>query len=133
MNEPATIRLEHVYAHAPSVVWRALTDPEIHAKWFAAGDIRPVVGHLFDLDMGGFGKQPCEVVAVEPERHLKYRFATGTLDTTIAWTLFPEGEGTRLVLEHHGFDLGSPLGHRAYHGMKSGWPAILLRLAAIAP
>ncbi|RKH52114.1 hypothetical protein D7X55_05245 [Corallococcus sp. AB049A] len=44
MNPPAVIQLDHVYAHPPSAVWKALTTPELHAKWWAAGDVRPVVG-----------------------------------------------------------------------------------------
>jgi uncharacterized protein YndB with AHSA1/START domain len=41
--KPGTIRVEHVYRHPPSSVWRALTDPVLHALWFVPGDIRPVV------------------------------------------------------------------------------------------
>jgi uncharacterized protein YndB with AHSA1/START domain len=128
MAAPAVIKLDHVYAHAPSAVWRTLTDPELHARWWAAGDVRPIVGHRFHLDMGPWGKQPCEVLAVEPERLLQYRFASGTLDTIITWRLAPEGTGTRLTLTHEGFDLDSPMGRRAYEGMKPGWPGVLSRL-----
>lgn len=125
------IRLEHLYGHPPSAVWRALTDPGLHARWWAAGDVRPVVGHRFELDMGPWGKQPCEVLEVEPERFLRYRFAIGTLDTTITWTLLPEGRGTRLILDHEGFDLGSPMGRQALEGMKAGWPDVLSRMAGV--
>lgn len=128
-TERAVIRLEHHYAHSPAAVWRALTDPELHARWWAAGDVKPVVGHRFELDMGQWGKQPCEVLAVEPERLLSYRFATGRLDTTITWRLVPEGAGTRLELTHEGFDLDSPMAKQAFEGMKKGWPAVLERLA----
>jgi uncharacterized protein YndB with AHSA1/START domain len=85
--------LEHGYAHPPSKVWEALTDPKLHALWWAAGDVRPVVGHRFELDMGSWGKQSCEVLEAEHERLLKYRFATGTLDTIITWQLIPENGG----------------------------------------
>ncbi|RKH70419.1 SRPBCC family protein [Corallococcus aberystwythensis] len=128
MNPPAIIQLDHVYAHPPSAVWKALTDPVLHAKWWAAGDVRPIVGHRFTLDMGAWGQQPCEVLAVEPERLLQYLFATGTLDTTITWRLTPEGTGTRLTLTHEGFNLDSPMGRRALEGMKQGWPGVLARL-----
>lgn len=130
MNEHATIRLEHVYAQPPALVWRALTEPSLHEKWWAKGDVRPVVGHTFTLDMGPFGHQPCEVLEVEPERRLVYSFAGGAIDTRIAWTLVPEGAGTRLVLEHSGFDLASPLAKKAFEGMGSGWPKVLDRLAS---
>ena len=127
-TERAVIRLEQHYDHPPAAVWRALTDPELHARWWAAGDVKPVVGHRFELDMGQWGKQPCEVVAVEPERLFSYRFATGRLDTIITWRLAPEGTGTRLELTHEGFDLDS-LSRQAFEGMKKGWPAVLERLA----
>lgn len=127
----AVIHLEHVYKQSPAAVWRALTDPELHARWWAKGDVRPIVGHRFELDMGSFGMQACEVLAVEPERLLQYRFATGTLDTIITWRLRPEGTGTHLSLTHEGFDLDSPLAQRAFHGMRSGWPTVLGRLEAL--
>jgi uncharacterized protein YndB with AHSA1/START domain len=130
MTTPSTIRIERSYAHPPAKIWRALTDPELHAKWWAAGDVRPVVGHRFTLDMGKWGQQACEVLAVETERLLRYRFATGTLDTLITWELAPEGEGTRLTLTHEGFNLDSPLGRSALEGMRDGWPNVLERLAA---
>jgi uncharacterized protein YndB with AHSA1/START domain len=129
MTERGVIRLSRLINHPPAKVWKALTDPEIHAKWWAAGDVRPVVGHRFTLDMGPWGQQPCEVLAVEPERLLSYSFAPGTLDSTITWRLEPEDDGTRLHLEHAGFDLDSPLGKKAFEGMGAGWPAVLERIA----
>jgi uncharacterized protein YndB with AHSA1/START domain len=131
MKTPAVIELDRVYAHSPARVWRALTDPALHARWWAAGDVRPVVGHRFELDMGKWGKQPCKVLAVETERLLSYRFATGTLDTTVTWKLAPEGAGTRLTLIHEGFDLDSPLSKQAFEGMKAGWPSVLTRLEGV--
>lgn len=128
MSTAPVIKLDHFYAHAPARVWRALTTPEIHARWWAAGDVRAEVGHRFELDMGAWGKQPCEVLAVEPERLLKYSFAPGLLDTTITWLLTPEGSGTRLTLVHEGFDLESPMGKKALEGMGKGWPGILARM-----
>jgi uncharacterized protein YndB with AHSA1/START domain len=128
MTEPAVIRCDQFLPHRPAAVWKALTDPELHAKWWAAGDVRPVVGHRFTLDMGAFGQQPCEVTAVEPERLLGYVFAADTLNTTITWRLEPEGNGTRLFLEHAGFDLDSPMGRAAFDGMGKGWPDVLRRI-----
>lgn len=124
------LEFERYYAHPPSAVWRALTDPERHARWWAAGNVRAVVGHTFTLDMGKWGQQPCEVLEVQPERLFKYRFATGRLDTIITWRLAPDGDGTRLTLTHEGFDLDSPMGRAAFEGMKPGWPHVLARLDA---
>ncbi|MFJ3098611.1 SRPBCC family protein [Streptomyces hydrogenans] len=127
-GDSGTITCEKFLPHPPAAVWRALTDPGLHARWWAAGDVKPVVGHRFTLDMGNFGSQPCEVTAVEDQRLLAYRFAEGTLDTTLTWSLRPEGEGTLLVLTHAGFDLDSPMGRQAYEGMGKGWPHVLNRL-----
>lgn len=128
MKTPDVIELEHVYPHPPSAVWRALTTPALHARWWAAGDVRPVVGHRFELDMDRWGKQACQVLAVEPERLLSYLFAAGVLDTTITWRLTPEGAGTRLKLRHEGFNLETPLGRQALAGMGAGWPGVLREL-----
>ena len=132
MITPGTIQLEEYIDHPPARVWKALTDPALHARWWAAGDVRPVVGHRFTLDMGPkFGKQSCEVIAVEAERLLSYSFAPGTLNTTITWRLQAEGRGTRLFLEHKGFDLESPMGKAAFEGMGGGWPKILKSIAGV--
>ncbi|WP_306328349.1 SRPBCC family protein [Streptomyces venezuelae] len=126
-----TLHCDQFIAHPPQAVWRALTDPELHARWWAAGDVRAEVGHRFTLDMGQWGPQECEVLAVEPERLLSYSFAPGTLDTTITWRLEPEGTGTRLFLDHAGFDLDSPLGKAAFEGMGRGWPGLLRRIEKV--
>ena len=131
MTDSDTVHCDRYLPHPPAAVWRALTDPELHARWWAAGDVRPVVGHRFELDMGPWGSQRCEVTAVEEERLLRYTFAEGDLDTVITWRLVPEGRGTRLLLEHAGFDLDSPLGRAALDGMGKGWPHVLERLDTV--
>ena len=119
------LRFDLYISHPPTAVWRALTDPDLLGLWWATGDVKPLVGHRFTLDMGNWGIQPCEVTAVEPERRLEYHFARGVLDTTIVWRVEPEDEGTRLYLEHAGFDLDSPMGRQAFAGMGNGWPHVL--------
>ena len=131
MTEPGLIRCDQFIACPPETVWQALTDPELHARWWAGGDVRAEVGHRFTLDMGPWGQQRCQVTAVEPGRLLRYSFEGGGLDTTITWRLEPEGEGTRLFLQHEGFDLDSPLGRQALDGMGSGWPQVIARLGKV--
>ena len=123
-----TIRLEQYLAHPQAKVWSALTDPELHARWWAALDVRAEVGHRFELDMGEWGRQRCTVLAVEPEGLFSYTFAEGALDTTITWRVTAEGDGTRLLLEHAGFDLGNPMGKQAFDGMGAGWPHVVPRI-----
>lgn len=131
MTPPDTLRFERVLARPRAAVWRALTDPELHARWWAAGDVRAVVGHRFTLDMGAWGAQPCEVIEVIEGERLVYRFAVGTLDTTLTWELADHPEGTRVVLVHAGFAVDTPMGRQALEGMGRGWPGVLDRLAAL--
>jgi uncharacterized protein YndB with AHSA1/START domain len=130
-QKPDVIACDQFIPHPPAAVWRVLTEPDLHARWWVAGDVRPVVGHRFTLDMGSWGEQPCQVLEVEPERLLRYTFAEGSLDTTITWRLHAEGNGTRLFLEHAGFDLDSPMGRTALDGMGNGWPKLVRRVEAV--
>jgi uncharacterized protein YndB with AHSA1/START domain len=127
----ASVQLTEVLPYGLARVWRALTDPTLLAQWWAAGDIRPVVGHRFTMDMGPWGQQPCEVLAVQPQRLISYSFAPDTLHTAITWRLEPEGQGTRLTLEHAGFDVDSTPGLQAWQGMGAGWPRVLARLGPV--
>lgn len=125
-----TIHVDQFLPQPPQKVWRMLTEPERLARWWATGDIRPEVGHHFTLEMGRWGSQPCTVTGVEPERLLSYTFAEGTMDWTLTWRLVAEGTGTRLFLEHAGFDLTDERHKDAYENMSRGWAgAVLPKLA----
>lgn len=127
MTENA-IRLERRYPHPAPAVWEALTTPELLARWWAPGDIAPVVGHRFAMDMGPWGHQQCEVLAVEPGESITFLFAEGHLDTTITWRLEAVDGGTVLHHEHAGFNLDTPMGRQALDGMGNGWRALLERI-----
>lgn len=115
---PATISVDQFIAAPPETVWRALTDPDLHARWWAPGDIAPVVGHRFELEMPGWGQAPCEVLEVDEPRRFVYTF---TENWTLTWRLAPEGRGTRLLLEHSGFDLDDHRMRTAFNRMGPGW------------
>ncbi|WFR84186.1 SRPBCC domain-containing protein [Arthrobacter sp. Y-9] len=125
------IRLERHFPHPIERVWEAITTPELLARWWAAGDIAPVVGHRFTLDMAHWGEQRCEVLAVEPGRSLTILFAEGVLDTTITWRLESVADGTVLHFEHAGFRLDTPAGRQALDGMGHGWPGVLGRIETV--
>ncbi len=130
MPNLASITLTQDIARPVDAVWRALTEPELVAKWWAPGDIAPEVGHAFTLNMGAFGEQKCTVTAVEPQELFAYTFGEGFLNTTITWRLELIEGGTRVYFEHAGFDLDSPVGTQAYQGMGGGWPQILGQIEA---
>ncbi len=67
--------------------------------------------------MPGWGNVPCTVLeVVEPER-LSYTFG----EWALTWRLVPEGTGTRLFLDHTGFDLDNPQHRFAFDQMGPGW------------
>jgi uncharacterized protein YndB with AHSA1/START domain len=127
MTDPRTIRVDEFLAHPPARVWRALTDPVLLAKWLMPNDFRPEVGHRFTFltdprpNAGFDGVVHCEVLVVEPERLLRIGWRGGTLDTTVTWTLASEGRGTRLFLEHDGFDPDDPTQQFSRRIMDGGW------------
>jgi len=128
MTATRSITVDQFIAQPPERVWAGLTTPELLARWWAPGDVAATVGHEFLLEMPGWGQVPCVVLeADEPER-LVYTFA----DWTLTWRLVPEGSGTRLFLEHAGFDLDDPQHVFAFDNMGPGWrDQVLPRLASL--
>ncbi len=122
-GKSATIRVDQYVAAPPAKVWRLLTEPELMRRWWAEGDVAAVVGHQFTLDMPGYGRQPCKVLEVDPPRRFVYTF---TADWTLTWRLVPEGIGTRVLLEHSGFDLNDKRMSDAFDRMDPGWRDVVL-------
>lgn len=128
-----TIEVDQFIAAPPAQVWRAITEPELFEKWWVAGDVAPIEGHKFTLDMPGWGSVPCTVLKVEPEALFSCTFAEGSLDSTLTWKLVPEGRGTRLLFEHAGFDLDEPMHKNAFENMGPGWrDEVIPALAKVA-
>jgi uncharacterized protein YndB with AHSA1/START domain len=108
MSKPIT--LTRVYPYPPERVWRALTDPAALSEWLMPTDFEPRVGHRFQFKAfpvpGWRGVVDCEVLELEPPRRMVLSWA-GHEDmkqpTRVTWTLEPDGDGTRLTLQHAGF------------------------------
>jgi hypothetical protein len=64
---------------------------------------------------------------VEPERLLRISWAGGALRTTVTWRLVAEGRGTRLFLDHEGFDPNDPAQVNALRVLGGGWRTHLMR------
>jgi uncharacterized protein YndB with AHSA1/START domain len=131
---PTAIQVDEFLSHPPDRVWRALTDPARLARWLMPNDFAPVVGHRFTFrtepvpGTGFDGVVQCEVLDVQPERLLRISWASSNgLDTTVTWRLEPEGAGTRLFLDHEGFDPDRPADQLARRIMDGGWRSNVLR------
>jgi len=136
-DDLTTILVDVYLPHPPARVWHALTDPETLARWLMPNDFKPVVGHQFTFQarpvpgVGFSGVIECEVLDLRPEEVLiiSWRDASGgnSLDTTVTWRLHPEGHGTRLFLEHAGFDPDDALQQMSRSIMRSGWGGRIMR------
>lgn len=125
------IVFETVYPHPPERIWRALTDPKALAEWLMENDFEPRVGHHFRFraqpQPGWDGIVHCEVLEVDPPRRLRYTWAGGGNETVVTLTLAPVAEGTRLRLEHSGFQ--GLKGTLTKFILARGWRKKILRVA----
>ena len=126
-EETQTIVLEYDLPHPPAKVWRALTEPELLAKWIMANDMKPAVGEHFTFRMDPTpwwdGIVNCEVLKVEPLQLISYTWGGGPanmeINTVVTFTLKPTAAGgTLLSFEHSGF---VPSNKFAYQGARQGW------------
>lgn len=121
MSRVGTIEVDEFLPHPPAVVWNALTDSQRLEQWLGPNTLIAQVGHEFTFDMGRWGTTHCVVLEVREPELLRYTWRNGVLDTEVVWRLHPEGHGTRLLLEHRGFDLDHPVARKAHDGMREGW------------
>jgi uncharacterized protein YndB with AHSA1/START domain len=120
-TELRSVVVERDLAFPCDRVWRALTQPHLIAEWLMRNDFAPVLGQRFTLS-GDWGSVECEVLEIEPEQRLVYRWGAMGLDSTVTWTLAPTATGTHLRMEQAGF---RPDQDQAFHGARLGWRRFL--------
>src|SRR5882672_1620934 len=134
------LRLEREYDHPPALVWEALTDPAALGEWLMPTfDFAAEAGREFTFKTrpqpGWDGVVQCRVLEVVPERVLRFTWRGGNLDTEVAFRLAPTPSGTRLVLEHTGFEglraviISTFLGGGWGKMLRERLPRVLARLA----
>jgi uncharacterized protein YndB with AHSA1/START domain len=104
-------------------VWRALTDPELLAKWLLpVVDLQLERGAPFTLKAppqpGWDGLVNCQFVEIEAHRKLSYTWRVGDIDTVVTFALTPTASGTRLSLVQSGF---KPDQKKNFAGARYGW------------
>jgi uncharacterized protein YndB with AHSA1/START domain len=140
------IRREMQISQPPEQVWRAIADSAMLAKWMFPNDFQARVGHHFTFRVPGNPKVgfeglivQCEVLECEPPGEngggrLLFSWSAGgpVDDTRVSFRLEQDGDGTRLLFEHSGFDLSQPGGDQALRGAEFGWAKMLNELTAVA-
>jgi uncharacterized protein YndB with AHSA1/START domain len=126
-----TIEVEEFLPHAPATIWRALTEPELIARWLMENDFQAIVGHKFHMRgipvpaVGFSGLVASEVLDVETEKVLRISWrdahSGNNLDSTVTWSIAAEDTGTRLSLVHDGFDPSEPTHVASHRIMSGGW------------
>lgn len=143
MPDAATrsVVVERVMPHPPEKVWRALTEGPLIERWLMRNDFEPEVGRPFQFRAEPMppkwnGVTDCEVLAVEPQRLLSYRWCSSGeekadgLDTVVTWTLSPADGGTLVRMEHSGFRVG-PEDEGFYRGAGHGWKKFVAALEQV--
>jgi uncharacterized protein YndB with AHSA1/START domain len=134
-----TIQRELLIPQSPEQVWRALANSATLAEWMFPNDFEPRVGHRFTFRVPPNPKVGfdgiivhCEVLECEPPASLAFSWsAGGIVDTRVSFRLEPDGDGTRVLFEHSGFDVSQPWGEQAFKGAEFGWVKMLKQLAAV--
>lgn len=135
-----TVQREILIPRSRAEVWRAITDSATLAEWMFPNDFEPRVGHRFTFRVPGNPKVNfdglvvrCEVLECAPPDRLVFSWSAGgpVENTRVTFRLEPDGEGTRVLFEHSGFDVSIPFGQQALKGADFGWAKMLKQLAAI--
>lgn len=137
-----TVEIDQFYHHPPQRVWRALTTPELMARWLMEPTgFAPVIGTRFSfrtqpMPAANFsGEIACEVIEVVDGERLTISWAdahTGQpAGWLVSWTLHAEGSGTRVILRHSGFDPDDDVQRRARTIMGNGWARIADQLGMV--
>jgi uncharacterized protein YndB with AHSA1/START domain len=128
MTEIRSVIVERDIAHPPEKLWRALTQPHLVEEWIGMkSDLKPEVGHSFrfSADWGGVD---CEVIEVEPNRTLAYKWTAYGLESVVTWTLTPTSTGTHLRMQQEGFRTDQ---EQAYQGASASWPQFITTLEQV--
>ncbi|HEV7255661.1 MAG TPA: SRPBCC domain-containing protein [Mesorhizobium sp.] len=92
MAETQALEQEYELAEPPAKVWRALTEPELVARWLRPNPSQ-VDGDEEDTE--------CSLLDTEPGWRVSYRWRDGALDGVVTFSIAPNASGgTRLKLVH---------------------------------
>lgn len=137
------LQVTRVLGAPPDEVYRAWTDPEILAKWFAPGPMHAVVAELdaqpgghFRVEMHNDLEGQIHVVTgtfrhLEPDQGLAFTWTWegwgDVPETLVSVELRPHGDSqTELTLKHEGFPVAEMRDQHLH-----GWSGSTLKLAGL--
>lgn len=130
-EQPTSIEVEGFLPHSPAKVWRALTEPELIARWLMENDFQAIVWHQFQMRgipvpaVGFSGLVASEVLDLQTEKRLRISWrdanSGNSLNSTVTWTITAEDTGTLLSLVHDGFNPNEPTHVASHRIMSGGW------------
>ncbi|HWF43096.1 MAG TPA: SRPBCC domain-containing protein [Candidatus Kapabacteria bacterium] len=129
-----SIVIEEQYPYTPDEVWDALTDQSQLNEWLMEGTFQPRVGAEYEFywvskaekDKGFTRGKVLEVI--KPKK-LSYSWDWGSSGTVVTFFLEPVADGTKLRLEHTGFDAEKD--ENVYQNTTGGWTSKLAKLPDI--
>ncbi len=125
--ETRSVIVERELPYPPEKIWRALTQPHLIEEWLMKNDFKPDMGHRFTLS-GDWGAVDCQVLEIEPNKTLSYKWDAMGLESVVTWTLTSSSTGTHLRMEQVGF---RPDQQQAYQGAQHGWPQFFATLEQV--
>jgi uncharacterized protein YndB with AHSA1/START domain len=132
-NQTRSLVIEREMTHPPEKIWRALTQGPLIKQWLMDNDLQPIVGHKFNFRStpapNWNGIIESEVLVVEPNKKLSYRWNSMGLESVVIWTLIATETGTLVRMEHTGF---RPDQEAAYKGANYGWQKFIGALEQVA-
>jgi uncharacterized protein YndB with AHSA1/START domain len=137
-----SVTIDRFYPHAPGLVWKALTTPELLERWLMKTEgFVPEVGRRFTMQgrpmpAANFsGTVACTVLEAEEQTKLSLSWddahAPEPTGWVVSWELQPEGRGTRVFFTHSGFDPDDPAQVTARTIMAGGWQHIFAALGRL--
>ncbi len=129
MAEHRAVEVTVYIAAEPATVFAYFTDPARYVQWMGRTvTLHPVPGGTYRVCMRDGVEAIGEFVEIDPPRKVVFTWgwshqpAVPPGSTRVVVTFTPEGDGTRVVLRHHG------LPDTQYAGHHKGWIIYLDRL-----
>lgn len=135
-TDDLVIKMDRLLPARPETVWRAITTPDLLARWLGPEGSTCTVRSL-ELTLGGKLTVDISITdgptfglsgyyeEIDPSRRLVHSWAMAgeDVESTVVWDLEPVGDGTRLTLQHLGLTLPEDVVQN-----DAGWRHLLDRL-----